>query len=404
MKKTNFTIAFLFAGFGLFAQIGTWTAKTGISTARSTCVGFSLDGKGYVCAGAATSTTDLKDLWQYDPSTNAWSQKADFPGDERRELAAFTVGNYAYVGNGRNVSSGTIYKSFYKYDPGNNSWSPIADCPSERYTSTGFSIDNMGYITCGILPGTSRYRDLYAYNPGTNSWAKKASLPDTAMERSYACVVSANHKAYLMGGFNGVSVADFYEYDPANDAWTRKPNYPGGIRNDCAGFSLYGYVFMGLGRDATTTNYKTWYYYSPATNKWKAIAGHPTDNVAGHAVFVIGDKAYTCAGNNMGGTFQTYLNEYSVSQATLSIEKSIAGSHQLQAFFVSQSNRIVAEVIPGDYKLKVYDVSGKMVFSDELLIEEAKQVGVNLTDLARGTYVAYLENAENTQSLKFVID
>ena len=31
----------------------------------------------------------LKDLWQYDPNTDTWMQKADLPGAARRDAVAF---------------------------------------------------------------------------------------------------------------------------------------------------------------------------------------------------------------------------------------------------------------------------------------------------------------------------
>ena len=220
MKKLTIALASTFLIFNLHATIGTWTNKAAMSMARSTHIGFTLQDKGYVCGGAKdAATNDYKDLWQYDASSNTWSQKADLPGVGRRELSAFTIDSFAYVGHGRNVGTGEIFYSFYKYNPNSNSWSSIADCPVKRYTSTGFSIDSIGYITCGILPGVARYKDLWQYNPRTDQWSQKTSLPSSALNRSYACVVSLNHKAYLMGGYEGQHMDDFYEYDPKMNVW-----------------------------------------------------------------------------------------------------------------------------------------------------------------------------------------
>lgn len=270
---------------------GTWSSRASMAVSRSTHTGFGIAGKGYICGGALDANTDSKDLWQYDPQSNSWSQKADLPGQARRELSSFTIGDYAYVGHGRNVGSGEIFNSFYRYDPTGNNWMSVADCPVQRYTSTGFSIDSVGYVTCGILPGVARYKDLYAYNPRTNTWSQKAGLPSAALNRSYACVVTWGHKAYLMGGFEGQQMEDMYEYDPAGNTWTQKADFPGGKRNSVAGFAMGKYIFMGLGRDESNIDYDDWYYFDPSVNTWLPAEDYPADNSAGHATFVINGKA-----------------------------------------------------------------------------------------------------------------
>ena len=381
--------------------MGTWNAKASMSIVRSTGVGFSLKGMGYVCAGAAdAATNDLKDLWQYDPSTNTWSQKADLPGDGRRELSAFTVGDLAYVGHGRNVGTTEIFYSFYAYDPSANTWSPIADCPVQRYTSTGFSIDSIGYMTCGILPGVARYKDLYAYNPRTDKWTQKASLPSAALNRSYACCVSANHKGYLMGGFEGQQMEDFYVYDPVLDEWAKKANFPGGKRNSVAGFALYGYVYMGMGRDATTATYKDWYYYNTGKDVWTKISDHPTDNMTGHATFVIDNVAYTCTGNNRAGTFMSDVNAFRLNSMSLDN----TSSEWIKAFHPDGASYLVVNVFAGDLHIQVYDITGKLVLNKMELISNKGQAKIELGQLTKGIYVADINNGKNQGQLKFIID
>jgi hypothetical protein len=49
--------------------------------------------------------TRLKDLWEYDPITDTWTQKADFGGVGRSNAFVFTIGPRAYVGNGATGTS-----------------------------------------------------------------------------------------------------------------------------------------------------------------------------------------------------------------------------------------------------------------------------------------------------------
>lgn len=403
MKKLIFTSVLSLTIFNLSASIGVWTSKAALSIARTTHVGFSLDGKGYICGGMDNSSNDLKDLWQYDPGTNSWSQKADMPGVGRRELSAFTVGNYAYVGHGRNVSADEIFYSFNRYDPSSNTWSAIASCPVQRFTSTGFSIDSIGYITCGILPGVARYKDLYAYNPRTNSWSQKAGLPQSALNRSYACVVSLNHKAYLSGGFEGEHMEDMYEYNPSNNTWTQKANFPGGKRNCLAGFALGNYVLMGMGRDGGTATYKDWYYYNPSDNTWTQMNSYPEDNSAGHATFVLNGKAYVCAGNSKAGTARNFLYELSAPQ--LGIESNtFASSNRLSPYKPEGSDMLKCPVTAGTFSVNVYDMSGRLVLESKTAIEQEEMFSLQLSELPAGQYTAILRNNSTTATLKFVLD
>ena len=40
------------------------------------------------------------DFWEYDPSTNVWTQKADFGGGARSGAVGFSIGSKGYIGTG----------------------------------------------------------------------------------------------------------------------------------------------------------------------------------------------------------------------------------------------------------------------------------------------------------------
>ncbi|HEY4799723.1 MAG TPA: hypothetical protein VII99_11650, partial [Bacteroidia bacterium] len=50
--------------------------------------------------GLDSNNVYLKDLWEYDPTLNTWSAKANFPGTGRFGAIAFGIGNFGYVGTG----------------------------------------------------------------------------------------------------------------------------------------------------------------------------------------------------------------------------------------------------------------------------------------------------------------
>ena len=44
--------------------------------------------------------TDCNDFWEYDPTTNTWTQKANFGGTPRDGAVGFSIGSKGYIGTG----------------------------------------------------------------------------------------------------------------------------------------------------------------------------------------------------------------------------------------------------------------------------------------------------------------
>ena len=53
------------------------------------CVGFTIGSKGYIGTGYDWQFRLYNDFWEYDPATNAWTQKADFGGTARDRAVGF---------------------------------------------------------------------------------------------------------------------------------------------------------------------------------------------------------------------------------------------------------------------------------------------------------------------------
>ena len=49
-----------------------------------------------------------KDFWEYDPTANTWTQKADFGGTARKNAVGFSIGTKGYIGTGCDGSE--VYK------------------------------------------------------------------------------------------------------------------------------------------------------------------------------------------------------------------------------------------------------------------------------------------------------
>src|SRR5207249_1321311 len=59
---------------------------------------FSISSNGYIGTGVDFNVNLYKDFWEYDPSANTWTQKADFGGSGRSGAVGFSIGSKGYIG------------------------------------------------------------------------------------------------------------------------------------------------------------------------------------------------------------------------------------------------------------------------------------------------------------------
>ena len=110
-------------------------------------VGFSIGSKGYIGTGYNGSL--YKDFWEYDPATNAWTQKADFGGTARCMQSDFPSA-------AKGISEpATMVLLLFKRISGNmilplipGHRKPISGEQQES-VAVGFSIGSKGYIGTG---------------------------------------------------------------------------------------------------------------------------------------------------------------------------------------------------------------------------------------------------------------
>lgn len=83
---------------------GTWKFYNWFpGTARDESFSLSLNGKGYLGLGYHGRLGYFRDFWQFDPNAPLnlqWKQLADFPGESRGSVIAFTLNGQIYVGGG----------------------------------------------------------------------------------------------------------------------------------------------------------------------------------------------------------------------------------------------------------------------------------------------------------------
>ncbi len=230
-----------------------WTQKASFpGTARNSATAFAIDGKGYMGTGY-DGLNYLSDFWEYDPTSNTWSQKADFPGSARYDAVAFGVSGKGYIGAGYN---GNFLKDFYSYNPASNTWTQIVSIGgSKRQGATSFVIDNIAYVCCGVNNG-DYIDDFWKYDPSTGQWTQLRDIANTSDDdydddysivRKYANAFVIDGSAYLTCGESGSVRSDTWKYYPSTDLWEQVHDFKGSSRTLAVSFSngTRGYIATG---------------------------------------------------------------------------------------------------------------------------------------------------------------
>ena len=318
-KEVLFFILLIFNITPITYSQGTWTQKAEYGGGiKYSSVSFSIGNKGYIGPGnKSTGTTPFyykKDLWEYDPIADTWTQKANFPGPARYGAVGFSIGKKGYVGTGSD-DYGNHMQDFWAWNQKSNIWKQIADA-SPRCYAVGFSIKNKGYIGTGIGgrgtgPLGVNLNDFWEYDTILNQWSPKADFPGGV--RYYATGFSIDTKGYIgtgsTGSISGLCYKDFWEYDPSMDKWTQKADFGGGPRVFAIGFSILNHGFMGTGYDEVDfySDLNDFWQYDPPLDKWTKKADLTGVRFAA-AGFAIGCKGYI--GTGMSFNPQAYEEDF----------------------------------------------------------------------------------------------
>gem|GEM_PF-2795434 len=257
-----------------------WTEKAKLpGDERNYNFSFVINNKAYVglgtgSPGEAFGPMDRK-VWEYNPSTNIWSEKSGFPGDARVAPFSFSVGTKGYVGGGDKENNGTGFvKDFWEYNSVNDTWKQLKDFSGDRAIGlTGVSTNSEGYVfELGYGNPTAAFGNytnvfLWKYNVAGDSWEKLSSVPSGSTIYSSGTAVLLNNAIYVGLGsqssttVNGEEVwANFWKYDLTTKTWLQKPDIGGGVRHFPIGFVVGKSIYMGLGTGETfdATNKDFW--------------------------------------------------------------------------------------------------------------------------------------------------
>jgi len=318
VRYSVLSVLFL-CSFALLAQ-AQWVKKANIPLGGTdAAMSFAVDGKIYF--GGGTLPTNA--FYEYDPATDKWTRKADLPivHSIRAFGVSFAVGSKGYVALGQSDTSisfasqqGSVTNDLWEYDPTANTWTQKANFPGVRRDGAmAFVIGDKAYVGAGVGPDFFYAGDFFEYDPASDKWTQKSDLPSGPI--GFPMGFSIGSMGYMVGGGNPNEVTDAWSYDPAKDEWNEIRTFPGDARQAGAAFALDSLGYVGLGEAQYTKSFSDIYSYYPKTDEWtKVRPNFPYAlGVGWPAVAVIGSTAYIGSGADQNFSFKDFWYAYSAA-------------------------------------------------------------------------------------------
>ncbi len=360
-------------------------------TPRINAFYFSIGDKLYFGAGNGNGIKNMNDFWEYNTTTEEWTQKADFGGSPRTNAVGFSIGNFGYAGCGALwQSTYTCYKDFWKYDPSSDTWTQVADFGGDvRKSALSFSIGTKGYVGLGST-ATYTYEDLWEYDPSLNTWTQKASFPGTVRSAPGNFVIGKS--AYVCcgkGSSNLVFYNDVWSYNQDSNVWSQKSDFIGDARYWPVGFSLNNQGYLGLGGyydGSHTVELFDFFKYNPTNDSWTGST-MLTPGRIGCQIYSSGNIGYVVNGysDSFHNEFYRFIpssSEINETEANQTIEAFLSFTNKVLTININSSSQ-------GKGKISIYSCTGLCVLPDFSFDYSSGnyQKDIQLKMLSSGIYV-----------------
>jgi N-acetylneuraminic acid mutarotase len=179
-----------------------------------------LGGKIYVPGGLDAGHNPTKTLYRYNPATNTWTRKADLPRAGFGGVSAAIDGKlYVYVPYGPDPYGPDPDAALYRYDPSTNAWTQRAQPPAFQRGAAVGVINGKMYLAGGMSAQNQLLATLRVYDPASDSWTLKTPMPTA---RAVMTGRAIDGKLYVAGGYSSKTLDVTEVYNPATNSWSVK--------------------------------------------------------------------------------------------------------------------------------------------------------------------------------------
>ena len=274
------------------APQGKWVRLAPLPQAVAELLGVAINGRLCACQGQLPGFKPAGLVYEYDPATDAWTQKKPMPHPVHHAAIAAQNGKMYVFGGFDLPASGppgwNPVSDAWEYDPATDAWRALAAMPTARGAGSAAFVAGKCYVIggAGPVPGASdatiRPRQpqrslgtVEEYDPATNTWRARAPMPTPCNHMGCEAV---SGKIYAIGGrLSGAFIIGFpgnvnlvQVYDPATDSWSTRAPMPT-ARSGLNTATLNGIVYTAGGEvqdDKYLAAFRAFEAYDPASDTW----------------------------------------------------------------------------------------------------------------------------------------
>jgi hypothetical protein len=260
-----------------------------------------------VLFGGQYGSSYMDDTWEYDVSTDTWTEKAinttKPTGRGNGGLAPIGGHDKMLLFGGYNWGvSGYYMNDTWVYDSSDGSWTdmtpvtPPSSYPSIRWAPNMVSIHGTDKVLMfgGLTTYSNYYSDTWIYDLSANSWTKKTPVSGSPTGRAQAgmATIYGDDKVVMFGGMTYSGGYKYYDdtwvFDLSDNTWTKveplNPNDKPAARGALGMAAISGTdkAVMFGGISGSTYNSDTWIYkhFLKTKNGTYVSAPHDTGSEA----------------------------------------------------------------------------------------------------------------------------
>lgn len=262
-----------------------WLQKQDFSLVKYDAASFCINNIGYVI------NTNSSTMLTYLPDADTWQSDLTLPENSGSTPLAFSYNEKAYV---------LLKNGFWEYDPNSNNWNLKENFPGKLQTDRMYIF---GFSAAGCIYFGNCYKsyEFWEYNIQENRWHQKADFIGNFNETA---PVWGNYTFTLNNiGFVGISQSGFalntlWTYDAANDTWLEKSPLPSDAYGAYCSFVIDEYAYVGLGNNFNWSDGyvsdKIW-KYNFKNDKWIEYHNCPV-HLGVYASLSLNNKGYIVSG------------------------------------------------------------------------------------------------------------
>jgi N-acetylneuraminic acid mutarotase len=184
----------------------------------------------YLFGGYQNEANTYNDLWRYNTLNGRWTQLDSLPGNRRWGSFVFALGDYAYVGGGKDTLH--YLSDFYRYHIPTNRWERLPDLPfGARGHGIAAANNESVFVGLGANDSTNTHADIWKFDGRTETFTKLTDL-DSALWRAGAARMlsdSGQWDLYIWGGERADQrySHQLYRVDEYNGSFSKTPMHFG---------------------------------------------------------------------------------------------------------------------------------------------------------------------------------